>query len=258
MLKAHRGLALAKDSATARLALQRECRSSTVCQRFLDDAGHFSCAGSRCNRLSFSRWFQRLQLHLFGQLRFRLSGSEALCCKTMRLISAMRVLTGRGTSAAPDAMAGCSETWWVVVCTWAACSSLCHLQYCARTSAHTSTCRQSDSLVMGILSHVKDSPDVLSFRCFETYRCTCGVFAADTGTAAPAASMRRACGGFLFLRSRGSIKDRRQLGDHRDVCHLGHVTMGPITFGRMIWAECRSDAEIQAFGGQKYPSTPHL
>jgi hypothetical protein len=44
----------------------------------------------------------------------------------------------------------------MVTCTWAACSSLNGLQYCARTSALTSTWWQSDSLVSGIRSPVQE------------------------------------------------------------------------------------------------------
>ena len=133
----------------------RECRSRNAGQRFLDDAGSFSCAGSRCSKLSFSQWFQRLQLHLYGQLRFRLSGSEALCCKAMHLMTAIRELTGqKELLAASDAITGCSKTQWVVICTWAACSSVNSLQYCARTSAHTSTCWQSGLAALSLGNEV--------------------------------------------------------------------------------------------------------
>lgn len=98
-MKARQGPSLTEDPETVWPVLQgpdeRECRSRTAGRRFLDDAGPFSCADGRCSKLTFSRWFQRLQLHLYGQQRFRLSGSEALRCKAMHLIRAMRELTGQ-------------------------------------------------------------------------------------------------------------------------------------------------------------------
>ena len=111
---------------------------------------------------------------------------------------AMRVLTGHRINCSLGRMAGCSKTQWVVICTWAACSSLNGLQYCARTSAHTSTCCQSDSLVSGVRSHVPEGHAFLSFRGRKMCHCACGVFAVDFDTATPTASLRRASGDFDY------------------------------------------------------------
>lgn len=180
---------------------------------------------------------------VYGQLRFRLSGSEALCCKSMHLTRADASAHWPDAPLQPRTLARCSKTQWVVICTWAACSSLNGLQYYARTSAHTSTCGQSDSLVSGIRSHVKNGHGVCPFAVSKCTAARVVCLRLKLGTATPTVSLRRASGGFSPSDTeRDSRCDCCRDVGRRLCTSYVTFTVRPIIFGRMIWAECRSCA----------------
>lgn len=182
-----------------------------------NDAGHFFLRWQSVQQVKFFLVVPApAAASLYGQRWFRLSGSEALCCKTMHMTRAMRVLTGHRKLCSLGRMAGCSKMQWAVIRTWAGCSSLNGLQYYARTSAHRSTCGQSDSLVSGIRSQVKGRPCCLSFRRFEVYRCVRGVFVADSWNC-------NTCGVIATCERRLSLPQKQRFNQRQ---HAGSMIAG--------------------------------